>query len=348
MTGRERQLAALNRKPTDRVSIDCICVENEAEVASYLHVDPEQVKDRLGIDGRIVAAGDYLGETEEGKDEWGTTAGDDYSLWHSYPLAGGLAGYRPPDPDRYDYAKAARRAAAYQGAYAIRGPYWNPLFSRLCSLYGMEEALVRMVTEPREFEQATEMVFEYLYRYCENLLQAMGDHLDILCLADDFASQKGMLFSPELWRRYFKNRWKEIFALGKRYGKKIWFHSCGDITAVLGDLIDIGADVWETVQLHTLPFSAQFLKREYGKDILFFGGINTQALPFWTTEEVCAEVRRVAGILYADGEGLILGPDHHIKYDISPETTWALFRTAQECSFLYKKDKKSALQEEGM
>jgi len=79
------------------------------------------------------------------------------------------------------------------------------------------------------------------------------------------------MFSPELWRKYFKSGFKKIFDAGKKHSKKIWFHSCGNILDVLPDLIDIGIDVWETVQLHTLPIDAKTLKREFGKEITFSG-----------------------------------------------------------------------------
>jgi uroporphyrinogen decarboxylase len=98
---------------------------------------------------------------------------------------------------------------------------------------------------------------------------------------------------------------------------------------VLPDLIDIGVDVWEAVQLHTLPMSPERLKGEYGKDITFFGGINTQRLPFASPDEVAEEVRRTIDIL-GRGGGFICGPDHHIKPDVPAENTVALFREARE------------------
>ena len=107
--------------------------------------------------------------------------------------------------------------------------------------------------------------------------------------------------------------------------------SCGNITQVLPDLIDIGMDVWETVQLHTLPMSPKQLKREYGRHITFFGGINTQRLPFATPEEVRSEVLECIKILGRDS-GYICGPDHHIKPDVSLENTVALFDAAMGCA----------------
>jgi uroporphyrinogen decarboxylase len=132
-----------------------------------------------------------------------------------------------------------------------------------------------------------------------------------------------------LWRRFFKPRYARFFEMGKRAGKYIWFHSCGDITAVLPDLIDIGMDVWETVQLHTLPITPERLKREYGHLITFAGGVNTQQLPFWTPDRVRQEVAACIRAL-GEGGGYICGPDHHIKPDVPPANVIALYDAAME------------------
>jgi uroporphyrinogen decarboxylase len=88
-------------------------------------------------------------------------------------------------------------------------------------------------------------------------------------------------------------------------------------------------DVWETVQLHTLPISARQLKQEYGHHITFNGGINTQALPFGSPRSVRNEVLRRLEEL-GEGGGFICGPDHHIKPDVPPENSVALFQTVRE------------------
>jgi uroporphyrinogen decarboxylase len=87
-------------------------------------------------------------------------------------------------------------------------------------------------------------------------------------------------------------------------------------------------DVWETVQLHTLPITSARLKQEYGRHITFFGGVNTQALPFKTPEEVAREVRECIDIL-GQGGGYICGPDHHIKPDVPAANAVALFQAAR-------------------
>ena len=327
----ERQLAAIRREPADRVSIDAIAVENTESVAALLQVEPDQVIERLELDGRIVSAA-YT-ETREGLTEWGTPNVGHYGTLRPYPLdqaasLGDIERFSCPDIQKYDFETAAANARSLGREYALRGPYWKPLFCRVCDLFGMEEAMVKLHLEPHLFEGLLEQVFAHTAEYCKRLLEACGEHLPILCLGDDFATQRGMMIDPARWRRFLKPRYGALFELGKQQDKLVWFHSCGDITAILPDLIDLGMDVWETVQLHTLPLSPAALKREYGRDIAFFGGVNTQRLPFSTPEEVREEVRQCIEVL-GRGGGYICGPDHHIKPDVPAANTVALFEAAR-------------------
>jgi uroporphyrinogen decarboxylase len=337
MTPRERVLAAIRHELPDRIPVDAITVENVTDIAAYLGISPDTVIERLGLDGRICSAWLYLGERRTDShgvalSEWGTYIADDYGTSHHHPLerVSNLAEverYPWPDPLAYNFADAAELARRDGATYAVRGPYWKPLFCTVCDLFGMEEAMVRMMTEPDLFEAVLERVTVYTEAFCERLLDACGDAVPIFCLGDDFATQRGMMISPERWREFLKPRYARLFTLAKRRGKFVWFHSCGDITSVLPDLIDIGLDVWETVQLHTLPMSPVALKREFGRHITFFGAVSTQRLPFVTPNAVREETLRCIELL-GEGGGYICGPDHHVKPDVSPENTLALFDTA--------------------
>jgi len=337
MTGRERELAAIRHETPDRIPTDVICIENGPAIAALLGIEEAAVADRLGIDGRIVSAG-YTGELRTAPDgtvcnEWGTLDTGDYGTAHWYPLGPAttvreVEAYAWPSADRYDYEAAAAVAQAWGTEYAVRGPYWRPLFCRVCDLFGMEEALAKLALEPAVFEAALEVAGEQTADFCARLLAACGEAMPILCLGDDFATQRGLMISPEQWRRLLKPRYAKLFAVGRRAGKAVWFHSCGDITAVLPDLVDIGMEVWETVQLHALPLSPEELQREYGRHLAFFGGVNTQRLPFVAPEAVRVEVRRRIEVL-GEGGGYICGPDHHLKPDVPAENAVALFDEAR-------------------
>jgi uroporphyrinogen decarboxylase len=337
MNPRTRVLAAIEHRLADRIPIDAIHVEIQPQLAAALGCDPADVLDALGIDCRIVAA-PYRGALPPPLDgvpftAWGVRDTGDYGTSHAYPLAdvasvAEVKAYAWPDPELYDYATAAKQACVWGSHYAVRGPYWEPIFSRACELMGMERAMMCMLAEPRLFDAVLEHICTTVAAMSARLLDACGDAMPIYCLGDDFATQRGLMISPEKWRRFVKPRLARLFGLAKARGKKVWFHSCGDITAVLPDLIEIGMDVWETVQLQTLPLSGAELKRTYGREITFFGGVNTQRLPFVQPEEIEAEVTQVIETLGAGG-GYIYGPDHHIKPDVPVANALVLFDAAR-------------------
>ncbi len=141
------------------------------------------------------------------------------------------------------------------------------------------------------------------------------------------------MISPEHWRRFLKPTYRKVFELLKSYGLKVWFHSCGQFRPVMSDLIDIGMDVWETVQTHLPGNEPEILKREYGEHITFYGGISTQrTLPFGTVDDVRREVRERIRVL-GRGGGYIVGPDHGIMPDVPVENVLAMFDEARKFSF---------------
>jgi len=342
MTGRERQLAAIRHELPDRIPVDWIALENPEAVAAAAGQPDGNVHEILGRDGRLIAAHDYRGPVARhprGKDVtlWGCEGQDDYGTTHYYPLADAetvrqVDRHTWPDGAAFDDfdGLADRIRQAWGGRYAVRGPYWTsgPIFCTACNLMGMEEAMVKMMTRPAVFEAVAERVLAFSMTYVWRFLDACGRELDVLCLADDFATQRGLMVDPRVWRKLLKPRYARLFALGKERGLPIWFHSCGDVTAVLDDLVDIGMDVWETVQLHALPMSPPELKRRYGARLAFFGGVSTQRLPFASPEEVRRMVERACEAL-GPGGGFICGPDHHIKPDVPPANTLALFDAAR-------------------
>jgi hypothetical protein len=116
--------------------------------------------------------------------------------------------------------------------------------------------------------------------------------------------------------------------LGKRQGLFVMMHSCGDITEILPDLFDIGVDIWQTVQLHALPMTPEELKRRFGRNLMFFGGIHTQRLPFQSPATVRAEVRRCV-LALGRGGGYAVSPDHAIKEDVPFESVLAPYESVR-------------------
>lgn len=257
-----------------------------------------------------------------------------------------------PNPDDFDYAvlptllrkipddKAKRIDLKYGIAHegqpieecAESGP-WIPLLCTLFDLFGFENALVRLSLEPRIMEAAIKKTEEFTLEFARRSLEAGKGLADILYYGDDFATQRGLMISPEQWRRFLKPTYRKVFELAKGYGLKVWFHSCGTFRPVLPDLIECGMDVWETVQVHLKGNEPQVLKREYGKDITFYGAISTQTtLPHGTPEDIRAEVRERIRVL-GRGGGYICGSDHGIMPDVPIENVLAMLDEVRRFRF---------------
>ena len=198
-------------------------------------------------------------------------------------------------------------------------------FERLWSLFSMEEALANMITD----EKLTLEVLDKVEEHHHKLLDAVLDYdYEAVYFGDDWGQQKGLIMGPNLWRRLIKPGVKRIFEHIKSKGKYIVLHSCGDLREIMGDLIEMGVDVYNTVQPEI--YDLDVLKREYGKDITFYGGISTQQfLPTATREESKDMARRMIERV-GRGGGYILSPTHAVTPDIPIENVEAIIEAAKE------------------
>jgi hypothetical protein len=197
-------------------------------------------------------------------DDWGTTWEYRlYGVWGyriGYPLAdiSNLATYFPPVV-RPLYGEQLGRAAA-AGA-ALRQNYYHlggglSLFETMQSLRPFEDVLIDISRDTPEINCLAEMLVNYNLQLVDNELAA---GVDAVVVGDDFGTQRDMMLSPKAWRRFFIPRYERLFAPIKAAGKRIFFHSCGKIDAILGDLRALGADaIWPQLQL----FDARSLARQ--------------------------------------------------------------------------------------
>ena len=331
MNYRDRILAAINHELPDYVPAYVITIDDIAPFLAHLGLeDREALYDYLGIGIRGTGAG-YT-NLKPGLNHFGTSGGgSDYSTsTFTRPFADAktideIDNYDWPAVENCVFDHIPPTLEQYHGKYATMVNGWNPIFCQVLDLFGMENALVRICAEPAFIEAAVAHIEDFYLGFYKRLFESCGGKADIFNLGDDFATQRGMLISPSHWRKYFKPTYKKIFELAKSYGLYVWFHSCGAISEVLPDFVDIGVDVWETVQVHLLGNEPEKIKKNFGEDIAFFGGINTQAtLPYGTPDQVRAEVRERIKVLGAGG-GYICGPDHHIKIDVPVENALAMF-----------------------
>lgn len=197
-------------------------------------------------------------------------------------------------------------------------------FERSWSLRGMENIMIDMCMN----EEFTFALYQKVLEHHLELLDTILDRdFDAVYFGDDWGQQKGLIMGPNMWRKYIKPGIKEIFDKIKSKGKYIVLHSCGDNELIFPELIDMGLDVYNTVQPEI--YDLEKLKKEYGKDLTFYGGISTQQfLPYASAEEVKEETKRVLDIMYKDG-GYILSPTHTATPDIPAENILAMLDAAK-------------------
>ncbi len=157
------------------------------------------------------------------------------------------------------------------------------------------------------------------------------DDIDGVLLGSDWGSQQSLLMSPACWHELIAPGEQREYDLIKGGGKDVWIHSCGNIEAIIGSLIEMGIDVLNPVQPECMDIAQ--LKRDYGAKLTFWGGISTQqTLPYGTPDEVSAEVARVIELMSAGG-GYITAPAQHIQDDVPLENMLALIETAKRYSY---------------
>ncbi|MCB0059690.1 MAG: hypothetical protein KDE45_21775, partial [Caldilineaceae bacterium] len=165
--------------------------------------------------------------------------------------------------------------------------------------------------------------------YWEVALPLVGDYADVVQEADDLAGQFGLLINPETYRKIIKPRHKKIMDFIKaRTDAKIFFHSCGAIREIIPDMIEIGIDIINPVQVSAVGMESSALKRDFGKDMTFWGGlVDTQGVfTTGTPDEVREEVRRRIDDLGANG-GFVAAAVHNIQANVPPENIMAMWET---------------------
>jgi uroporphyrinogen decarboxylase len=169
-------------------------------------------------------------------------------------------------------------------------------------------------------------------RLARNVLEVVGDYIQVVRVSDDLGTEHGPIISPNLYRELIKPRQKTLYQFIKNNTRaKLLLHSCGSVYQLIPDFIEIGVDALNPVQVSARDMDTGKLKKEFGDKLTFWGGgCDTQkVLPMGTLEEVKQEVKKRIREL-APGGGFIFTPVHNIQYDVSPEKICALYDTAFE------------------
>ncbi|MCM8814597.1 MAG: hypothetical protein NC931_01225 [Candidatus Omnitrophica bacterium] len=234
-----------------------------------------------------------------------------------------LSGYRFPEPGLpYRFEDIEIWCKQQKDHYRI---IWaGDLWERATFMRGMENLLTDIILNPDFVMELLRGIADYVLGTMEILFERF--EFEAIALSDDYGTQKDMLISPSLWRKFIKPLLKEIFEYGQKREKRIFLHSCGNIIAIIPDLIELGLDILHPIQPEAMDIF--YLKKEFGMDLCFCGGIRTQdLLVTGTPEEVRSEVKHLKETM-GKGGGYILEPGIIIQADVRPENLYAMIDQA--------------------
>jgi uroporphyrinogen decarboxylase len=201
-------------------------------------------------------------------------------------------------------------------------------------LRGYEQFFVDMYCDPDIAKAILHKSFEVKAEYWETVLKTFGSHVNVVNESDDLGTQRAPLISVDMYREWIKPLHKELIDIIKKHSNaKVFLHSCGSVKDFIPDMINTGFDILNPVQYNAHGMDLVELKREYGNDIVFWGGgIDTQkVLPFSTVSEVKDAVTRNVEILKKNG-GFVFAQVHNIQADVPPENICAMYEAFEKCA----------------
>ncbi len=318
----------------------------------------ESVLTRLGIDTRYVRPGAPKGDDwrlERREDEEYSYITDGWGVVRKMPKHGGLyydivfsrcplrdatvedlKEYPWPDPEDPGFIEGLKEKAKEikDRGYAVVADFnFESWYENCWYMRGYEQFYKDLYVNPDFVHALLKKTSEVHMKFLEHTLKEVGDEIDVIMQGDDLANQDGPAMSVEMYREFVKPRQREIFDLIKNMtDAKLFYHCCGSVKELLPELIDIGIEIINPVQVRARDMDTDVLKEEFGNEISFWGAIDTQkTLPMGTPEDVAEAVKTQIDNLNRDG-GYVLTSVHNIQADVSPENILTMFETPKEYS----------------
>ncbi len=352
----ERIINSVNHRISDRLPIDYGATpEAHNKLKKHLGIeDDELLLRRLGVDIRRVS-GRFAGpenlipgaaiNSAPGKDIFGVVWEPEenqsgvYNEIALHPLAEAktvkeIEDYDWPSLDWFDFSHLKdeiakiNREEKYAVMFFAGGAFESPWYMR-----GLERFLMDLVECPDIAEAICFRVTDFYLKRALRAIEASGGQIDIIGSGGDIGTQRGMMLSPDLWRKHIKPYSSSLIRTFKDMGLVTFYHSCGSIVPVIKDFIEMGLDILDPVQPKAVGMEPEFLKENFGRELVFHGGIDVQELlPFGTPEDVEKETAVLIKTLGFDG-GYIVSPAHAIQGDTPAKNILAVYDTAKNFRF---------------
>ncbi len=249
-----------------------------------------------------------------------------------------VARYPFPDgsnPDRFEGVREEVLDLQKNTLYAVSTGIGGVVYEIGWYMRGMERWFMDMMENPAFCEALLDKILKFWLDYFTGFMKEIGDIIDVVMIGDDLAGQTGPLFPPEFYRSVVKPRQKKLVQHIKSLtNSKIWYHTCGSAVEYIPDLMDNGIDILNPVQITAHGMDPEFLKKRFGKELVFWGGgIDSQhVLPFATPEEVKSNVKANVET-FKPGGGYVFNNVHNIQADVPPVNVLAMYEAAYEYGF---------------
>ena len=368
MISRERVLEALNHQEADRIPFDlggtCTTIEVDAyeELKKHLGVKSktrifcrrhaeidEEVLMKFNVDTRYVRINPPSDMKKEVNcrsyvDEWGIRWGMPLSSYYydmlDHPLEGAgiedLEGYPWPDPHDPERTRGLREKAKYLFERTDRALVADAvglgIFEQSWALRGFENFLVDLLVNPQFARLLLDKVADIYIGLLEEFLAVIGEYIQVVTVTEDIAGENGLLISLRTYREIIKPYHVRLCkSIKEKTSAYLLWHVCGSIREAIPDLIDLGIDALNPIQVSATNMDTRNLKRDFGEKMTFWGGgcDNRQVLPLGTPREIREEVRRRIKDL-ASGGGFVFAPIHNIQPGVPPENIVAMWEALQE------------------
>lgn len=327
---RDRVIAAMNHLESEKVPVQLEFESLEMEIEMLRHFgvgDLGEIGLRCIYHGKPV---EPVSDISDGvyRDIYGSTwrTGHVKHVVHPALSEPSLDSYSFPDynnPGLHPGLTDVKTNA--QGKFVLWNVLRYGLFERAWSITGMEDLLAYMYTDSGFVTDLVAGIHQNALDSIRTIVESGVDALN--CGPGDVGAQRSLLMSPDTWRKYFAELWKEEIDLIHSQGKLVYCHSCGDNTPIIGDYVDLGVDIYDPMQPESMDIYK--IKKEYGDRITFRGAIGTQELLYTDPATIRDRVRETVEVM-AVGGGYLAAPAKPIPIDVPWNNVVALAETLLE------------------
>jgi len=221
--------------------------------------------------------------------------------------------YPLEDISAWDTSDLAGQVARAHELGRVAEGWVGHMYEIAWQIRGYEQFLIDTIERPAWAECLLQRLAE------QNLLRARAfaeAGADLIRCGDDVANQRALMFAPDTWRKMIHSRWEKIWREVKRINPnaKLWYHSDGNIQAIVGELVEAGLDILNPVQPECLDVDA--VHRRFGERLTFHGCMGTQStMPFGSPDDVRRRVKELIDAYGREG-GLVLAPTHVLEPEV--------------------------------